>query len=282
MSKVAIVTDSSAYLPKALVEQYGLTVIPLTLTWDGVNYRDGVDIAAKEFYTRQLSAKTLATTSQIPVVQFTDVFKPLLDSGHDVFYTGISSGISASLQSAEQAKVELGNPSNLCVMDSQQVAMSLGLMVLTAARAVEAGADLKGCQQAAEDAFTRTQVFFTVNTLEYLHRGGRINTAARLLGSTLNLKPVMEIRGGKIELVESVRSRKNAINRLLDLAEKGINGRTPVRLSPFHALCEEEALALEAAAVERFHPVEVIRSEISPVIGAHVGPGTLALAFMAG
>ena len=92
----------------------------------------------------------------------------------------------------------------------------------------------------------------------------------------------MEIRDGKIELVESVISRKKAINRMLDLVEKGVNGRTPVRLAPFHALCVDDMEAMVKIAEERFHPLEVIRSEVSPVVGSHVGPGTLAIAYMAG
>jgi len=156
------------------------------------------------------------------------------------------------------------------------------LLVLEVARAAEAGADLAQCKALAEATLPKIGVFFTVDTLEYLHRGGRINSAKRLLGSALNLKPIMEIRDGKIELVESVISRKKAINRMLDLVEKGVNGRTPVRLAPFHALCVDDMEAMVKIAEERFHPLEVIRSEVSPVVGSHVGPGTLAIAYMAG
>jgi len=125
-------------------------------------------------------------------------------------------------------------------------------------------------------------VYFTVNSLEYLHRGGRINTAKRLLGSALDLKPIMEIRDGKIELVESVRSQKKALNRMIELIERDIDGRTPVRIGPFHALAFDEMVTMEEAAVERLHPVEIIRSEVSPVIGSHVGPGTVSMAYMVG
>ncbi|MEA4931275.1 MAG: DegV family protein, partial [Anaerolineaceae bacterium] len=120
------------------------------------------------------------------------------------------------------------------------------------------------------------------DTLDYLHRGGRINSAKRLLGSALNLKPIMEIRDGKIELVESVISRKKALNRMVDLIEKGVDGRSPVRLGPFHALAFDDMVIMENMAKERLNPIEIIRSEVSPVIGSHVGPGTVSMAYMVG
>lgn len=282
MNKVIIVTDSSAYLPQEIVDQYHLIVLPLVLTWEGKQYRDGVDISAREFYTQLSRSKEMASTSQVTVGQFEEIFQPLLDAGNDVFYTGISSGISASFDSAAQAKVELGNPENLEVFDSQLVSMALGLMVITLARAAEQGASLQEILELAKATYPKIGVYFTVNTLEYLHKGGRINTATRFLGSALNVKPLLEIRGGKIEAVESVISRKKALSRMLDLIEKRTSGKTPLRIAPFHALCEDECRALEAAAVERLHPDEVFRSEVSPVIGAHVGPGTVAIAWMAG
>lgn len=282
MGKVNIITDSTAYLPKDIAKQYNVRIVPLTLQWDGVSYFDGVDIEAEEFYTRLSNSKTIPTTSQVTIGQFMDVFEPLVKAGEDVIFLGISFGISATYNSAVQAAEMLGNPPNLVCVDTRLVSMALSLMVIEAARAAERGATLAEVKQVAEDAYPRIGVFFTVDTLEYLHKGGRINSAKRLLGSALNLKPIMEIRDGKIELVESVISTKKATTRMLDLIEKAIAGRTPVRLAPFHALALDRMLAMEASAIERFHPVEVFRSEISPVVGTHTGPGTLAMAYMVG
>lgn len=282
MNKVIIATDSSAYLPKEYVDKYQIPVLPLTVNWEGKSYYDGIDIQAEEFYQQLGQSKSMATTSQVTVGQFLEVFGKLLDAGNQVLYLGISSGISATINSALQAKAELGDPENLIVMDSQFVSMALGLMVLEVAKAAENGASLQECYQLAQDAVGRIGVFFTVDTLEYLHRGGRINSAKRLLGSALNLKPIMEIRDGKIELVESVISRKKALNRMVDLIEKGVDGRTPVRLAPFHALAFDDMVIMENLAIERMHPIEIIRSEVSPVIGSHVGPGTVSMAYMVG
>ena len=280
MNKVAIVSDSSAYIPKEYVDQYNLSIVPLTVNWQGKSYYDGVDIQATEFYQQLAESKEMATTSQVTVGQFLEVFTKLLDEGKDVFYMGISTGLSATCDSAVQAKKELGDPKNLIIMDTRIVSMALTLMVIEVARAAEKGATLDECYQLALDAYPRIGVYFTVSTLEYLHRGGRINSAKRLLGSVLNLKPIMMIRDGKIELVESVRSQKKALNRMIELIEKDIAGRKPVRLGPFHALAFDEMVAMEEIAIERLHPIEVIRSEVSPVIGSHVGPGTVSMAYI--
>lgn len=282
MDKVIIATDSSAYLPKKYVDQYHIPVLPLTVNWEGKSYLDGVDIQAEEFYQQLAQSKNMATTSQVTVGQFLEVFGKLMDAGKQVLYLGISTGISATTNSAFQARAELGDPENLIVFDSRIVSMALSLMVVEVARAAEKGASLKECYELAQDAIGRIGVYFTVDSLEYLHRGGRINSAKRLLGSALNLKPIMEIRDGKIELVESVISRKKALNRMVDLIEKGVNGRTPVRLGPFHALAFDDMVAMENIAKERLNPIEIIRSEVSPVIGSHVGPGTVSMAYMVG
>ena len=282
MDKVIIATDSSAYLPQEYVDRYNIPVLPLTLNWDGQSYRDGVDIRATEFYTRLLKSSTIPTTSQVTVQQFLDLFTPLLESGHKVIYTGISLGISATYNSAVIAKEQLGNPENLEIIESKLVSSALSFLVLALARASEEGASMKDLLELAPQVYPKIGVYFTVDTLEYLHKGGRINTAKRFMGTALNIKPMLEIRDGKIEAVESVISRKKAITRMLDLVVKQVGDRTPVRISPFHALCEGRCREMEARAIELLHPVEVIRSEVSPVVGAHVGPGTLSLAWMAG
>ncbi|MDY6874043.1 MAG: DegV family protein [Chloroflexota bacterium] len=281
MKKVAIITDSSAYLPQDIVEDLGIHVVPLTLHWDGESFRDGEDIQAEEFYQRLLNSDTIPITSQTTVSEFNTVFKSLLDQDMAVFAMLISSGLSGTVESALQAKEGFGD-APLAVMDSQLVSMALGFMVITVARAAREGASLEECQALANAVFPKIGVYFTVDTLKYLNKGGRINTAKRLLGSALNLKPIMEIRGGKIELVESVISRKKAVRRMLELVEKGIDGREPVRLAPFHAAAEADCEEMAVIAEERFNPVETIPSFVSPVIGTHTGPGTLSMAYMAG
>jgi len=281
MKKVALLTDSSAYIPQELIEDLNISVVPLILQWDDKSYYDGVDIQADEFYTRLANSSTIPTTSQVTVKQFEDAFGKLLKEGYDVLALLISSGISGTVDSAMRAKKNFPDAS-IEIVDSQLVSMALGFMVLEAARAAKAGISLAKCKAIAEAAFSKIGVFFTVDTLKYLNKGGRINTAKRLLGSALNIKPLMEIRGGKIELLESVISRKKAIQRMLDLTAKRIDGSRPVRIAAFHALAEAEALSMLETAKERFQPIESILTEVSPVIGTHTGPGTLSIAYMAG
>jgi len=275
------VTDSSAYLPQEFVDALGIHVLPLTLHWDGETYFDGVDIKAEEFYTRLAGSKTIPTTSQVSVSNFNNLFQELLAQDYAVLAMLISSGISGTVDSALQAQSNFpGEP--IEILDSQLVSMALSFMVLTVARAAQDGASLEECLTLAKAVYPKIGVFFTVDTLEYLNKGGRINTAKRLLGSALNLKPIMEIRDGKIELVESVRSRKKAVQRMLELVERDIAGRSPVRISTFHAAAADENQALMAEATQRFSAIEGITSFVSPVIGTHTGPGTLSIAYMAG
>ncbi len=281
MKKVAVITDSTAYLPEEIVKALDLHIVPLTLHWEGETYRDGVDIRAEEFYERLAHADTLPTTSQTTVGEFERLFTELLEDDFAVIAILISSGISGTVDSAQQAK-EAFPDAPITVVDSRLVSMALGFMVMTVARAAQDGASLAECQAIAEEVYPKIGVYFTVDTLKYLNKGGRINTAKRLLGAALNIKPIMEIRGGKIELVESARSRKKAINRLLELTEKGIGGQEPVRISTFHAAAEEDHQKLMEQAVEKFDPVETITTFVSPVIGAHTGPGTLSIAYIAG
>lgn len=281
MRKVKILTDSSAYLPHDIVAQYPIDVLPLTLIWDGKSYRDGVDITPDEFYTKLGASDTLPKTSQVTVHQFEEAIQKILDEGYAVLSLGISSGISSSFDSAEQAAKGFADQP-VIVMDTKLVSMALGFQVLAAARAAQAGASLEECQKIAEEAYEKIGVYFTVDTLKYLAAGGRINSAKRLVGTALNIKPVLEIRDGKIELVESVISKNKAIKRMVSMVEKGIGGRKPVRISVFHALEQEEAEKLLAELSKQFDAEEAILSYVSPVVGAHVGPGTISIAYMAG
>lgn len=281
MSKVAIITDSSAYLPAQVVAQYPIFVVPLTLHWDEENYRDGVDIKAEAFYNRLATSETTPTTSQIPVFEYEKIFSQLLDEGYQILTLPISSGISGTVYSAIKAK-ELFKDAPIEVMDTKLVSMALGFQVLAAARAATNGASLKECRAIAEDAYGKIGVYFTVETLKYLHQGGRIGGAKHLLGTALNIKPVLEIRDGKIELVCSVVSQHKAIERMVKLVEEGIGGHSPVRISVFHANVPEQANVLQTRLVKQFNAEEGILSEVSPVVGSHTGPGTLSVAYMAG
>ena len=204
MSKVAIVTDSTAYLPDDLIEKYSITVTPQILIWGDQTFQDGVDIQPDEFYRKLETAKIMPTTSQVAIVTMKAAFEKLLASGYDVLGIFISAKLSGTMQSAHQAKEMLPKAgSKIVVLDSNSTSMAMGFHVLTVARAAQAGANLAECQKLAEEARKHSGVYFVVDTLEFLRRGGRIGGAQAMLGSALNLKPLLELRDGRIESIES-------------------------------------------------------------------------------
>jgi len=283
MSKVAIVTDSTAYLPDDILKKYSITVTPQILIWGDETFQDGVDILPDEFYRRLKTAKVMPTTSQVAIVTMKATFEKLLESGYEVLGIFLSAKLSGTIDSAMQAKEMVAKAeTKIAVVDSKSTAMAMGFHVLTAARAAQAGNSLVECQKLAEEAQNHTGVYFVVDTLEFLHRGGRIGGAQAMLGSALNLKPLLELRDGRIESVEKIRTKGKAINRMIELVVEKIAGQTPVRLATLHANAEAEAKSALEEAAARLHPVEQILASVSPAIGTHAGPGTVGLAYMAG
>lgn len=282
-NKVAIVTDSTAYLPHDFLKQYTISVIPLSVIWGEQVLLDGVDIQPDDFYQRLTASRVMPTTSQATPAVMHATFKSLLDQGFDVLGIFISSKISGTVQSALQAREMIAGAENrIAVLDSLATTMAMGWPVLTAARAAQAGEDLASCEAVAKHASLNSGVFFVVETLEFLRRGGRIGGAAALLGTALNIKPILQLHEGKIESVEKIRTKQKAIQRMIELTAERINNRTPVRIAVTHANCEADAISLLELARAQFNPVETLIAPLSPVIGTHAGPGTVALNFMYG
>lgn len=281
MSKVAIVTDSSTYLPKALQDKYAIRVAPLMVIWSGKELRDGVDIQPDEFYTRLQNSREMPTTSQPSPIAVKEVFEGLLAEGHDVLGIFISSKFSGTHASAEQAKAMLQD-ANIEIIDSLIGSMGAGWPILAAAQGAEQGASLAECKAIAERALKNVGILLMVDTLEYLHRGGRIGSAQRFLGEALSLKPILEVVDGVFVGLERVRTHQKALKRLVELLETRIAGRTPVRLAALHAHAPDLANQLLQEASSRVHPIETILADVSPAVGVHLGPGTVGFAFMAG
>jgi DegV family protein with EDD domain len=281
MAGVSIITDSSAYLPIEYVQKYNIGVLPLTLHWEGKTYLDGIDISASEFYTRLKSAHTLPTTSAVPAHDFVVIIQKLLEQGKSVIVMPISEGISATYQSAIQAKAEINSP-KVEIIDTKLVSMALSFQVLAVARAAENGAGLEECKKIAEEAYKHIGVYFVVDSLKYLYKGGRIGGAKRLLGAALSIKPILQIRNGKIEAAGSSITRKKAVETMVEMIKTAVGDQKPLRISVFHALESELAQELQARLNKEMNVEEGILSEVSPVVGSHVGPGTISIAWMAG
>ena len=278
MSRIAIVTDSTAYIPKELVEKYEIYVAPAISIFGDESYLDGIDIQPSEFYERLKTAKVMPTTSQATVAYVHKIFEPLVAEGRPILAILISEKLSGTLQSARQAR-EMLPGSKIVLVDSMSASMELGFQVLAAARAAEAGKAFEDVVKLAEDAKNHTGIYFVVDTLEYLHRGGRMSGAKRLIGTALSMKPILNVADGRIELFESVRTKKKAFTRLLEIIEQETAGKSNVRLASLHAAAEDDAKYLLEEASKRINPIEAVISEVSPAVGTHVGPGTVGLAY---
>jgi fatty acid kinase fatty acid binding subunit len=281
MSKVALVTDSTAYIPQELVQKYHLTVAPQVLIWGEETFLDGVDIQPGEFYNRLKKASVMPTTSQVSIPTFEHIYKELLAQDFEILAILVSNKLSGTIDSAVQARESFAK-APIEIVDSLTVAMAMGYQVLTVARAIEAGANLAECKALAENSREYTGVIFAVDTMEFLYRGGRIGGGTRFLGTALNIKPILEVTGGRVEAVERVRTRKKSLQRLVEMIVERTANRQPVRLATLHADAYEDAKKILAMASEKLTVTESVFSEVSPVVGTHAGPGTVGLAYMAG
>ena len=279
MKKVAILTDSTAYIPSEQMEQFDISSVPLQVIWGQETFDDGITLTPREFYERLKMAKVLPTTSQPSVGKIQGTMYSLVSQGYDVLGIFISSKLSGTFQSATQARDLLPQGSKVEIQDSQTTTLAMGFQVLAAARAAAQGATLDECCQAAENVRINSGVFFMVDTLEYLYRGGRIGGAQRFLGNALGMKPILYMHEGKIESLERVRTKSKALNRLVELVTEKTAGKNSLRLASAHANSIADAQAILEKAGLQLNPVETITADLSPVIGIHVGPGTIALAY---
>lgn len=285
MNKVMVVTDSTANIPPELLNGNPVVSAPLQVIWGNEIFRDGIDMQAHEFYERLAVDKVMPSTSQVTPEEFKSLYSRLISEGYDILSIHISGKLSGTLDSAVQAKRAFPN-AKIELVDSNSTSMALGFQVLSAARMAETGASLEECKTVAAEAAKRSGVYFALSTLEFLHRGGRIGGAQAFLGNMLNLKPLLEIRDGRIEAIERVRTLAKATDRLLDLVEEKIKNESgPIRLCVVHANALKEAENLLERAVRRFSPslvTDAVLSTVSPVLGTHAGPGALGLVYMAG
>lgn len=285
MANVAIVTDSTAFVSPEVTRSLPIHYVPLHVIWGERTYLDNVDITPDEFYVKLKESKTLPSTSQPSPAAFREIYQKLIAQGYEVLSLHISSKLSGTLDSAIQARNLLPNEP-IEIVDSETTSLAMGFQMLAAARLAAQGATLKECKSEAERAREHTGIYFVLNTLEFLHRGGRIGGGAAFMGTLLNLKPILEVRNGRVEAVERVRTSAKARDRMIDLFCKRVDSaRCPVRIATLHADTTDDALELMEKARQRFgvsDVAETMLGNISPVLGVHTGPGALGIAFMAG
>ncbi|HHW14206.1 MAG TPA: DegV family protein [Firmicutes bacterium] len=273
---VRLVTDSTADLPESLVRKYGITVVPLYVHFGEEALRDGVDIWASEFYYRLENSGLLPHTSQPSPGDFLEVYHPLVEEGAEVLSIHLSRALSGTCQSAEMAAGMIGRPV-VTVVDSGLASLGVGMVVLEAARRIEAGAGREEAAAAARRASERLRVYFVVETLEYLQKNGRIGRASGFLGSLLNVRPLLTLQDGVVTPVEKVRGKGKAVNRIFELLHERL-GDKPARFAVVHGDRPDEALSLADRVKREFNCVEPpIAGYVGPVIGCHVGPGLVGV-----
>ncbi|MDO8755545.1 MAG: DegV family protein [Anaerolineales bacterium] len=275
--KVAVVTDGACSLTPVMGKEYGLHVVPVHVTINEQTYQSGVNLDAAEFYRLLRANKKLPTTAQPTAQDFVDIYTKLAGEVDEIVTVVISHHMSATLQSALMAQEQFKTVP-IHVIDSEFVSLGLGMMAIAAARAAAQGQDAQQVIQLIEKIKQNLNLIFTVDTLEYLHKGGRIGGATAFLGSALSIKPILYIKDGRIEPLERARTRKRSISRLLDLMEERV-GTSEVHVAILHCEADEEAREFGERVKAKFNCAELVIAEAGPVIGTHAGPGTLGLVF---
>lgn len=271
MPRVAVVTDSTADLAPELAAERGIAVVPLTVMLDDRSYLDGVDITARDFYVKLTASGGTATTSQPSPGQFAEVYERLLSAHEQVVSVHISGQLSGTYAAALQG-AELVGSDRVHVVDSEMVSMPLGLMVLAAATVAAAGEPGQAILDRLRTLRESMRVYFMVATLEYLRRGGRIGRASALVGSVLQVKPVLTIQQGQVAPLERVRTQERALARVIELASQMSE---PICALIGHADAAEAAERLARALEPRAE--SLIVAPLGPVVGAHAGPGTVGV-----
>ena len=274
---VAVVTDSTAYLPDELTEGYGIHVVPLYVVLAGRSGREGWDVGPDEVArTLGVRGQTVSTSRPTPG-DFVAAYRRALDEGAERLVSiHLSSELSGTWDAARLAASQVGEHI-VTVVDSRSAAMGAGFAVLAAARSAAAGADASTVARVAQDIADATRTFFVVDTLEHLRRGGRIGSAAAVLGSALAVKPVLHVQDGRVVPLEKVRTSARALNRLVQRAVEAA-GQGPVSVAVHHLAAAEKAERLAADIRDRLPQLRELHvSELGAAIGAHVGPGAVGI-----
>ncbi len=275
---IALITDSTCDIPVEWRQQYDITVIPLTIVFGEQTYLDGVDLPARDFYARLGTDPHHPTTSQPTASAFLEAYRRLAEQGATqiVVFT-ISSAMSGTIDSARSAAQESSLPVE--VVDSKTNSMGLGWQVIAAARVRDGGGTLEQMLAAARRVREREAYYISLDTIEYLARGGRIAGAARFLNAVLQIKPMIYVNTetGAVGAGLPSRSRKTAVEALYKEFFKHIDTTHPMHITVLHNAADDEAAALAERVQQEYHPAELIINIVSPILGVHTGPRALAL-----
>lgn len=272
---VRIVTDSSADLPIDLVDQLQITVIPCYVVVDDQTFKDGIEIKPDDFYIRLQAEGRTPTTAQPTVADFQAVYQDLVGQGHQVISIHVSAKLSGTLNSAEQAKASLEDSSQVEIIDSKLASIALGLAVIDAAAMVASGTDFQDIANNVRQGLGRFHGLFSLDTLEYLQKGGRIGKAQAFMGSILSVKPILRLQDGEAHPVERPRNRERAMRRLIEL----IHDLGPVeRLAVIHSTDPERMALLKQELTDLLSADQIIEARFGSTLGTYIGPDALGVA----
>ena len=283
MSKIAIVTDSTASCRETHIGSVPVFSVPLDVVWGDKTFQDGVNLFPDEFYEKLKTSEVMPTTSQPSPKSFMDVYQKLLDDGYEIISMHISAGISGTMNSAIQAKKMIGEDEPIEILDSFVTAMVLKMQLIEAAEAIEAGKTLSEVVEVVKSVRERCHVYFTVKTLEFLERGGRMTRLQAMAGNLLQIRPILTFEDGKITSIEKARTFKGALKALRQYCLDGVNGNKVRNIVATYTDNQEfvtqflDELVAEMG-VEK--PVKSFVDPLTPVIGTHTGPGCIGLAFL--
>lgn len=275
MAKI-IITDSTAYLPDAIISQYGVKVVPLNIHFHDRVFQEGIDLTNSDYYHTLRREPIFPLTSQPPAGNFTEIFKKL-KPGDEALVILISSSLSGTIQSALLARDILANNQiSITIIDSQSTTIGLAFQVIRACELIAEGIEIPVIKSELEKIQESTRLFFVVDNLEYLVRGGRISHLSKYIGNFFKIKPVLWIKSGKIEVFKKIRTKKKAINVIIE--ELKDYPETVERIAITHVDSPDEAQYL-LKEITKIYPADIPIIETGPVIGTHVGPGSIGLAF---
>ncbi|MBS3970065.1 MAG: DegV family protein [Clostridia bacterium] len=276
MARIQIITDSMTDVPKEIKDRYQIKVVPLKVHFGDEEYRDGVDLTYSEFYKKLSETKELPRTSQITPPEFVEVFKQGLAEGKEILCINGSSRASGTYQSAVLAKNELDSD-KIDVIDTLSLSFGGGMLVYEAAKMAEDGAAREEIVERLNGLRSKVDHIFTVDTLEYLRKGGRLNPMKATIANILNIKPILTVVDGLVEPLDKVRGSKKVIHKMIGLAKQRGGDFSNKTVALAHAIIPEKAEVFKEEVAVQLNPREIIFTEIGCTIGTHAGPGTLAI-----
>lgn len=271
MANVRIVTDSTAYFTKEYAEQNDIRIVPLSVTFSGTTSDEGFPGEFEDFYNKLTTSKDFPTTSQPSIAAFTSVYEEILAEDKEIVTIVISEKLSGTYNSASAA-ASLTAPEKVSVVDSETSVANLKYLVMLANSMAKEGRSREDIVAAIEREKKQMSVILTADTLEYLRRGGRLSDAQAMIGSLLNIKPIIGLVDGKLEAVGKTRGKNKALEILIDSVQENVS-----HITVCHILNLEEALWTKGKLKERFPGIEVDINEIGPVVGSHLGPKAIGI-----